>query len=1021
MKKLLSALCAMCVIASFSACAQTGTTNKVTSSDVNDTSAPETTTSEAVTTTSEAVTTTEATEFSTTTETTEITTASDTAETTTAPPVTEKTTDSTGEISEASTPSYDPGMPEIWLELKTTEIYSDTKTLTLSVNSDNEFTTDNKVEIQMKTAEGWETYRMNYGSLSFFDNIVVNKENPLMINIAVEDFYCEDYADRDDDKLHLTRGTEYRIAKEINGTEYYAYFTVGAVNPTLKKEDIQLYMPSSLIIGEQDSFEIKYTYIGKHEYAEYCFGCDYTLEIRNDKGEWEKVPFSENAAFIELGYIIGTESPQNSTTISLKDEFYASPLKAGTYRVIKPFDEGITFTGIFSLNDGYPRKDPVPSENDLKVTIKEIEEGTTITTDTKSLTIGVTYTGNYDYAEFSYGTYEVLEKYIDGQWRNIEYADNTGWEDIALLVGSDFKSNTDVVPLDDEFYKEPLTAGKYRVVKEISGITHYLEFEMADRDIEHCYESEEVPPLKKGDIKVTMPVDSKDIKNEKTAKFILNYEYVGESENPEYVFGSSFRIEKRDPVSGEWKNFPFKEEMGFDDYIVTIDKDTLDAGETIYISEEMFKEPFLSDSEKQTAFKSAVFRIVKPLCDDVEVTAVFMLYDTNGIKKPSANDVKMSVSSFDGGDITTETEKLIVNYEYIGNDDYAEYEFIPRFIMEKEENGKWVQLISEEDEWSENDYTPIGTETPHNQTTVYIQSFTDKTIEPGNYRLTQKLGYQSISAEFTVIKPPMELVESNGQITLSITEINKNGFECSLPWPYPAVYTVACNADEYDVFCVGDNIEVSFEAMYEISEWEYLIIPDSVEISNFELNEDVAYKPVIYLYPKEKTDVSVNLDYSGQITVTYPEYNDGWKVTALPDGTLYDENGNEYSYLFWEGESNTKYDFSKGFCVKGEDTAEFLRYALSELGLTPREYNEFIVFWLPKMQNNKYNIISFQSDCYTDSAILSVSPEPDTVIRVFMAYYSSEKPVEIKEQELSVPPRNGFTVIEWGGTKVSKP
>ncbi len=1021
MKKLLSALCAMCIIASFSACAQTEPDEPITS-DTDDTSASETTPTEPVTT---AIT--SATEFSTTSETTKTEPAvSDSAEaTTTMPPETEKTTDKTGDISEAFTPAYDPGMPEIWLDLKTTEIYSDTKTITLSVNTENEFITDNKVEIQMKTENGWETYRMNYGSLSYFDNIVFNKDNPLVISLNIEDFYCENYTGRTDDKLYLTRGTDYRIVKEVNGTEYYANFTVGAKNAPLKKEDIQLYMPSALIIGEQDSFEIQYTYVGEHEYAEYCFGCEYTLEILNDKGKWENVPFSENAAFIELGYIIGTESTQNSTTVYLKDEFYASPLKDGTYRVVKPMCDGITLTGLFRLNDGYPRYSPVPSEDDLKVTIREVEEGTPITTDTKSLTIDVMYTGNYDYAEFSYGTYEALEKYVDGQWQKIEYADDVAWFDVAILVGSEYKSNSDIVSLNDGFtYKEPLTAGKYRVLKEVANVTYYLEFEMADSDVEHCYELEEVPPLKKGDIKVTMPVDSKNIKNEKNAKFILNYEYVGEAENPEYVFGSSFRIEKRDPVSGEWKDFPFKKEMGFDDYIVTVNKDFPDAGETIYISEEMFKEPFLSDSEKKTAFKFAVFRIVKPLCDDVEVTAVFMLYDTNGIKTPSANDVKMSVSSFDGGEITTETEKLIVNYEYIGDDDYAEYEFISRFIIEKEENGKWVQLISEEDEWAENDYSSIGTETPHDQTTVYTQSFAGKPLEPGSYRLTQKLGYQSISAEFTVKKPEPELFDKEGEIYLTIDKITKNGYICSLNRTFPAVYTVQCNTDEYD-FCTGDLIIVSYSPMYKQGDMEFLLIPSAItpyiaydEASDYDAPVE---KPVIYLYPEKKTEVSVKLDYNGELIVTYPEYNGGWSVTAMPDGTLYDENGNEYSYLFWEGVADIEYDFSKGFCVKGEDTVEFLRYALSELGLTPREYNEFIVYWLPKMQNNKYNIISFQSDCYTDSAILGVSPEPDTVIRVFMAYYPSDKPVEIKEQELSAPPRNGFTVIEWGGTNVRNP
>ena len=132
-------------------------------------------------------------------------------------------------------------------------------------------------------------------------------------------------------------------------------------------------------------------------------------------------------------------------------------------------------------------------------------------------------------------------------------------------------------------------------------------------------------------------------------------------------------------------------------------------------------------------------------------------------------------------------------------------------------------------------------------------------------------------------------------------------------------------------------------------------------------------KPVIYLYPEQETTVSVSLDYAGTLTATYPAYEDGWRVTAEPDGTLYDESGNEYSYLFWEGENNTDYDFSKGFCVAGADTADFLREKLAEIGLTPREYNEFIVYWLPKMQDNPYNLISFQSEAHTDAAKLDMT------------------------------------------------
>ena len=182
--------------------------------------------------------------------------------------------------------------------------------------------------------------------------------------------------------------------------------------------------------------------------------------------------------------------------------------------------------------------------------------------------------------------------------------------------------------------------------------------------------------------------------------------------------------------------------------------------------------------------------------------------------------------------------------------------------------------------------------------------------------------------------------------------------------------------------------------------------------------EECSAKPVIYLYPEQEIAVSVSLDYAGTLTATYPAYEDGWHVTAEPDGTLYDEAGNEYSYLFWEGEDKTDYDFSTGFCVAGADTADFLREKLAEIGLTPREYNEFIVYWLPKMQGNAYNLISFQSTAYTDTAKLDIDPTPDSVLRVFMAWKPLSRPQNIEPQTFAPFTRDGFAVVEWGGCEV---
>lgn len=180
----------------------------------------------------------------------------------------------------------------------------------------------------------------------------------------------------------------------------------------------------------------------------------------------------------------------------------------------------------------------------------------------------------------------------------------------------------------------------------------------------------------------------------------------------------------------------------------------------------------------------------------------------------------------------------------------------------------------------------------------------------------------------------------------------------------------------------------------------------------------VTAKPVVYLYPEKETEVSVKLDYKGTLTCTYPKYQNGWHVIARPDGTLTNlADGKEYSYLFWEGVDGARYDMRRGYCVKGEDTAEFLQEILAKMGLTPKEYNEFIVYWLPRMEHNPYNLITFQGEAYTDIAPLTITPAPDSLLRVFMVYKPLTEPIEVEEPEIEPFVREGFTVIEWGGSE----
>ncbi len=181
-------------------------------------------------------------------------------------------------------------------------------------------------------------------------------------------------------------------------------------------------------------------------------------------------------------------------------------------------------------------------------------------------------------------------------------------------------------------------------------------------------------------------------------------------------------------------------------------------------------------------------------------------------------------------------------------------------------------------------------------------------------------------------------------------------------------------------------------------------------------------KPVIYLYPESPTEVSVTLTLDGQLTCTYPDYGTGWdNFTAHPDGTLVFPDGKEYYCLYWEGVQNAEWDFSKGFCISGKDTAAFLEWALAEQGLTPREANEFIIYWLPRMQENPYNVIAFQTDAYTDTAVLDITPKPDSLLRVMMAYYATDEAIEMEAQTFDGFEREGFVVVEWGGVEMEQP
>ncbi len=181
-------------------------------------------------------------------------------------------------------------------------------------------------------------------------------------------------------------------------------------------------------------------------------------------------------------------------------------------------------------------------------------------------------------------------------------------------------------------------------------------------------------------------------------------------------------------------------------------------------------------------------------------------------------------------------------------------------------------------------------------------------------------------------------------------------------------------------------------------------------------------KPVIYLYPLRVETVTVRVLYAPGFSRTRPAYipEKGWTVLARPDGTLEDlANDKTYPYLYWEGNPGQfVFNMHEGFVVSSGNTGTFLRTQLRTMGLNPAETDAFLSYWGSRLRQDRYNLIHFATTGYASRVPLQVDPAPESVLRVFMVYEPLAHPVRVTPQHFPVFHRRGFTVVEWGGTRI---
>ena len=176
-------------------------------------------------------------------------------------------------------------------------------------------------------------------------------------------------------------------------------------------------------------------------------------------------------------------------------------------------------------------------------------------------------------------------------------------------------------------------------------------------------------------------------------------------------------------------------------------------------------------------------------------------------------------------------------------------------------------------------------------------------------------------------------------------------------------------------------------------------------------------KPILYLYPKKSTRVTVTFEHPEFLETTYPKFINKWSVTAKSNGDLYDDDGKYYYGLYWDEAKVHNVDFSTGFYVEDSDAIEFLEEKLEYIGLNDKERNEFITYWLPVLEKNKKSLVYFElTEEREGYNKIYINPKPDTLLRLVIHIKKVDKKTNIKKEVLTHTPRRGFTAVEWGGT-----
>jgi hypothetical protein len=190
--------------------------------------------------------------------------------------------------------------------------------------------------------------------------------------------------------------------------------------------------------------------------------------------------------------------------------------------------------------------------------------------------------------------------------------------------------------------------------------------------------------------------------------------------------------------------------------------------------------------------------------------------------------------------------------------------------------------------------------------------------------------------------------------------------------------------------------------------------PDESECDT--CNRMVVYKPNIYIYPTERSQISVNLSFphGGKIITSIPYYGNGWVIDVDTSGLI----NNKFEYLFYESEQPDVWQLNEGWIIKRSELETFFNDNMLKYGFFGREIKDFTDYWIPRLVNSEYYEIYPQESSIIETVIkLKISKVPDNTLRLF---YVIKAVNNDSNTRINIPLENnqfirsGFCVTEWG-------